>query len=217
MALDRRRSHGDEEYSSITLFSGPLCPDSHRVRLVLSEKEVAFNLVNVPNPNKLPEDLIVHNPDGTLPTLVDRNLVVYEPRIISEYLDERFPHPPLMPVEPMPRTQLRIALLHVEGEWYPRIRRALGSRSSTAEKAIRELKEDMLAHANMFRLKRFFMSDEFSLVDCAVAPLLWRFAYIGIALPANVARIMERYRKQVFSRHGFIRSLSREESQMPPG
>lgn len=217
MITDRRKSHWDEEYSSITLFSNPVCPESHRVRLVLAEKEVAFNLVNVPNPNKRPEDLIVHNPDGNLPTLVDRSLVIPEPRIISEYLDERFPHPPLMPVEPVPRTELRMTLLHVEKEWYPRIRRVLNARVSTAEKASRELKEDILAHVNMFRIKRFLMSDEFSLVDCAVAPLLWRFAEVGITFPANAARIMDRYRKRVFSRAGFISSLSREESRMSPG
>ena len=218
MALDRRESHGIEEHSSIVLFSNPVCPDSHRVRFVLAEKDVVFNLVNVPYPNKPPEDLVALNPGGVLPTLVDRDLVIDDPRIISEYLDERFPHPPLMPVEPMPRAKLRTALAYIEKEWYSRIRRVLNSaRPSTVDKASGELKEDVLAYVAMFKAKPFFMSDEFSLVDCAVAPLLWRFACIGITFPTGATRVIDRYRKQVFSRAGFIRGLSREESQMLSG
>ncbi len=215
MALGSRKSHGVEEHSSIVLFSNPVCPESHRIRLVLSEKDIAFNLVNVPNQNKPPEDLLTLNPGGRLPTLADRTLVIDEPRIISEYLDERFPHPPLMPVEPIPRAKLRIVLLHIEKEWYPLIRRALNPRSKNAEKASMKLTDDVLAHADMFKMKRFFMSDEFSLVDCAIAPLLWRFPGLGITLPPNVAKAINRYRRQVFSRSGFIRSLSQEESRMP--
>ena len=215
MVADTEKSHGAEEHSSIVLFSSPVCPESHRARLVLAEKDIVFSLVNVANPNKPPEDLITFNPSAHLPTLVDKNLVIDEPRIISEYLDERFPHPPLMPVEPVPRAKLRIALLHIEREWYPLIRRALNPRSKIAARASKELTHDVLAHADMFRMKRFFMSDEFSLVDCAVAPLLWRFAEIGIRFPPNATKIINRYRRQVFARPGFIRSLSREESRMP--
>ena len=212
--MEGRKFHGVEEHSSIVLFSNPVCPESHWVRLVLAEKDIVFSLENVLNPNKPPEDLISLNSGGKLPTLVDRSLVIDEPSIVGEYLDERFPHPPLMPVEPMYRAELRIVLLHVEKEWYSRIRRVLSSRSRTSDKAIKELKNDMLAHIGLFAIKRFFMSDEFSLVDCAVAPLLWRFAEIGITFPPAATKVIDRYRRRVFSRPGFIRSLSQEESQM---
>ena len=215
MVIDRRRSQGIEEHSSMVLYSGPTCPESHRVRFILAEKEVAFSLEIVPNIKKLPEDLISINPQGNLPTLSDRNLMIDEPRIIGEYLDERFPHPPLMPVEPMPRTRLRLALHHIERHWYTCLKRVLTARASTAGKAKKELKDGVLAHIDMFNVKHFFISDEFSLVDCAIAPLLWRFADIGITLPPKPARLIARYRERVFSRPGFIRSLSKEERDMP--
>ena len=197
------------------LFSGPTCPDSHRVRFVLGEKEVAFNLVTVSNLRRPPEDLIAVHPRGDVPTLADRNLVLYEPRIICEYLDERFPHPPLMPVEPMPRAHLRLALHHVEEQWYPLLRRVLTSRPSTVTRARKELRDNILAHVEMFSMKKFFISDEFSLVDCAVGPLLWRLPSVGITLPPKATRLISGYRERLFSRPGFIRSLTKEELDMP--
>lgn len=214
MSSDRKKFQTVEEHSSMILFSSPTCPESHRVRFVLAEKDVLFNLVSVPNLRKLPEDLLTVNPRGEVPTLADRDLVLYESRIISEYLDERFPHPPLMPVEPMPRAKLRLALHHVEEHWYPRLKRVLGSRQETSDKARKELRENILAHAEMFKFNRFFMSDEFSLVDCAVAPLLWRLSSIGIELPPKATRVLAGYLERVFSRPGFIRSLSREERNL---
>lgn len=198
----------------MVLFSSPSCPESHRVRFVLAEKDVLFNLATVANLRNPPEDLIAVNPRGEVPTLADRELVLYEPRVISEYLDERFPHPPLMPVEPMPRAKLRLALHHVEDQWYPRLKRILGSRQQTSARARKELRENILAHVEMFSFHRFFLSDEFSLVDCAVAPILWRLPSIGIEFPPKAGRLISRYREQVFSRPGFIRSLSGEERNM---
>ena len=114
MSASKKKNVAIEERSSMVLFSGPTCPESHCVRFVFSEKEVVYNLSTVPNLRKPPEDLIALNPKGHVPTLFDRNLMLYTPRIISEYIDERFPYPPLMPVEPMPRAHLRLALNHVE-------------------------------------------------------------------------------------------------------
>ena len=196
------------------LFSGLTCPESHWVRLVLAEKDVLFKLVVVTNLRKPPEDLIAVNARGDVPTLTNRKLMLYEPRIISEYLDELFPHPPLMPVEPVPRAHLRLSLHYVQHEWYSRLKRVLGSSVSTADRARKELKESILAYADVFRIKPFFMNDEFSLVDCAVAPLLWRLPIIGVKLPAKQEGIIARYQERVFSRQGFIRSLTGEERQM---
>lgn len=214
MADDKKKFQNVEEHSSMVLFSSPSCPESHRVRFVLAEKDVLFNLATVANLRNPPEDLISVNPRGEVPTLADRNLVLYEPRIISEYLDERFPHPPLMPVEPMPRARLRLVLHHVEEQWYPRLKRITGSRQRTSDRARKELRESILAHAEMFSLHRFLMSDEFSLVDCAVAPILWRLPSVGIEFPPKTGRAISYYKEQVFSRPGFIRSLSGEERNL---
>ena len=214
MTSDKKKSLTIEEHSSMVLFSGPSCPDSHRVRLVFSEKDVAYNLSSVPNPKKPPEDLIALNSQGHIPTLADRNLMLYQPRIISEYLDERFPYPSLMPVEPLPRAHLRLALHHIEEIWYPCLKRILTSGPSTVNRARKELREDILSHAHMFEVKRFFLSDELSLVDCAVAPVLWRLPSVGIELPPKQTQAITRYREHVFARPGFIRSLSMEERDM---
>ncbi len=215
--MERRDAQGLEEHSPMILFSGATCLDSHRVRFVLAEKDVSFNLFPVSNVRNPPEDLIALNPQGKVPTLADRNLVLYGARIINEYLDERFPHPPLMPVEPMPRARLRLALQHIEEQWYVLLKRILGGSQSTADRARKELRESILSHIDMFNMKRFFISNEFSLVDCAVAPLLWRLSIAGIELPPKQTRAISRYRELVFSRAGFIRSLTSEERQMHLG
>lgn len=217
MIIDKKKNQLIEEYSSMVLFSGPTCPESHRVRFVLAEKEVAFNLVTVPNLRKPPEDLIAINPRGDVPALADRNLVLCEPRIICEYLDERFPHPPLMPVEPMPRAHLRLALHHIENQWYPLLKRILVARRGTVARMRKDLRERILAHIDMFSMKKFFISDDFSLVDCAIGPLLWRLPSIGITLTPKATRLISSYREQLFSRPGFIRSLTKEELDMPLG
>lgn len=214
MVIDKKKALGVEEHPSIVLFSGMTCPESHRVRFVLAEKDIMFKVVRVHNVKKPPEDLLAINSRGDVPTLADRKLVLYGPRIITEYLDERFPHPPLMPVEPMQRAHLRLALHHVEQEWYTRLKRVLRSGSSTADRARKELKESILAQFDAFRIKTFFMSDEFSLVDCAVAPLLWRLPSIGVEFPPRKASVIAQYQDRIFARSGFIWSLTAEERQL---
>ena len=164
--------------SVMTLFSAPTDPWSHRARLVLAEKGIAIELVNC-DPLKLPEDLLDLNPYHSVPTLVDRDLVLYDSRVIIDYLDERFPHPPLMPIDPVTRAQFRVALYRVERDWYGLAQDIeLDRESKSAAHSRKILCEAICASAEVFKAKPFFLSDEFSLVDASIAPILWRLPYL---------------------------------------
>jgi len=138
------------------------------------------------DPLNLPEDVMDLNPYGTAPTLVDRDLVLYDSRIILEYLDERYPHPPLLPVDPVSRATFRMYIYRVEADWYCRVEEILGG-GKAAEKARKELKESLIASAPVMAAKPYFMSDEFSVVDASIAPLLWRLPHLGIELSGKAA------------------------------
>jgi RNA polymerase-associated protein len=197
----------------MTLFSKPTCIHSHRTRLVLAEKNINIEIVNVEGPD-LPEDLLDLNPYHTVPTLVDRDLVLYDSRVIIEYLDERFPHPPLMPVDPVTRAQFRLALFRIETDWYPLAQQLdQESERKQAGKARKVLKESILAGADLFAARSFFMSDEFSLVDASIAPVLWRLPYWGIELGPRADPI-EAYMRRVFERRSFQQSLTELEQEM---
>lgn len=199
--------------SVMTLFSKPTCIHSHRTRLVLAEKNINIEIVNVDGPD-LPEDLMDLNPYHTVPTLVDRDLVLYDSRVIIEYLDERFPHPPLMPVDPVTRAQFRLALFRIETDWYELAEQfdAEGENKLPA-KSRKMLRESVLASVELFAAKQFFLSDEFSLVDCSIAPILWRLPVYGIELGSQSAAI-EAYMKRVFERRSFQASLTELEQEM---
>lgn len=199
--------------SVMTLFSRPTCIHSHRTRLVLAEKNINIDIVNVDGPD-LPEDLMDLNPYHTVPTLVDRDLVLYDSRVIIEYLDERFPHPPLMPVDPVTRAQFRLALFRIETDWYRLAEEfeAEGERKLSA-KSKKMLRESILASADLFSAKQFFLSDEFSLVDCTIAPVLWRLPAYGIDLGSRATSV-EDYMKRVFERRSFQQSLTELEQEM---
>ena len=186
--------------SVMTLFSKPTCLHSHRTRLVLAEKNINIEIVSVNGP-ELPEDLMDLNPYHTVPTLVDRDLVLYDSRVIIEYLDERFPHPPLMPVDPVTRAQFRLALFRIETDWYQLAEEADADGRLSA-KSRKLLRESILASVELFSAKQYFLSDEFSLVDCSIAPILWRLPVYGIELGSQAGPI-EAYMKRVFERRSF--------------
>ena len=200
--------------SIMTLFSDPACIQSHRTRIVLSEKDIVADIVQIDQNNK-PEDLSVLNPYNSVPTLVDRDLILYDSRIIMEYFDERFPHPPLMPVDPVSRSKSRLALFHIEKDWYRPIDTILHSSPDASEQARGELKDSLINSIEIFSAKPYFLSDEFSLVDCSIAPLLWRLPSLQIELPATAKAITE-YASRVFDRPCFRSSLSEEELEMHP-
>lgn len=201
--------------SGMTLFSDPHCAQSHRTRIVLAEKDITVDVMHI-DPNNKPEDLLDVNPYNSVPTLIDRELVLYDARVIMEYLDERFPHPPLMPVDPVSRSKSRLALFHIEKDWYVPLNNIKSTDSAVSEAAKKSLQESILSTVEVFSAKPYFLSDEFSLVDCSIAPILWRLPYLGIKLGATAKPIMQ-YAERVFDRPSFRSSLSEEEVEMWPG
>lgn len=199
--------------SVMILFSGANDLYSHQVRIVLAEKGVSVE-INQVSPDNLPEDLVELNPYGSVPTLVDRELVLYNSRIIMEYLDERFPHPPLMPVYPVSRGSSRLMMHRIKNDWYSL---AAKIQSDDDAQARRELTEGLLAIAPVFAEYPYFMSEEFSLVDCYLAPLLWRLPELGIELPAQGSKDIKAYMLRVFERDSFQASLTEEERDLRNG
>jgi len=183
----------------------------HRTRIVLAEKDIAHESIIVDS-RSLPEDLIDLNPYSSLPTLVDRDLVLYNSRVIMEYLEERFPHPPLMPVGPVARAQTRLALFRVENDWYPLAEIIETKGEKAAVKARKELMESLAASADVFSAMPYFLSEDFSLVDASIAPLLWRLPHYGIELPKAAKAILS-YADRLFDRDGFQRSLTEGERE----
>ncbi len=197
--------------SVMTLYSDPQSIDCHRVRFVLAEKNVTVDIIDV-DPLALPEDVMDLNPYGTLPTFADRDLTVYDAMIAMEYLDERFPHPPLLPVDPVSRTASRLLQYRVNRDWYSLVERILAG-GKDATKARKELKESLISTAPIFDARPFFMSEEFSLVDCSVAPLLWRLPMLGVD-PGPKAKPLQAYAERIFSRQAFQDSLTELEREM---
>jgi len=198
--------------SVMTLYSGISDPHSHRTRIVLSEKGINADIIEV-QPNNLPEDLLQLNPYGTLPTIVDRDLVLYEPNIIAEYLDERFPHPPLLPVYPVARAKCRQMIYRIEQDWYTLLNQIETGNEKDSKAARKKLQDSLVSLAPLFSGKPYFLSDEFTLVDCCLAPLLWRLPRLGIELPA-AAKVINTYTERLFKRPSFKASLSEAEMEL---
>lgn len=198
--------------SVMTLFSGDSDVYSHRVRIVLAEKGINVDIVPVDAAN-LPEDLIDLNPYNTVPTLVDRDLVLYNSQVIMEYLDKRFPHPPLMPVDPVSRANNRLMLHRIEEDLYGQLDIVLTGGEKAVAKAKKEIRDNLVMVSPIFEQKPYFLSDEFSLVDCALAPLLWRLPALNIALPKQAAPLLG-YADRIFARESFQASLSEAEREM---
>ena len=203
------------KHSSMVFFSDGEDHYSQRVRMVLAEKGVAVEIINVEK-NQYPEDLVALNPYNSLPTLVDRDLVLYETMIMMEYLDERFPHPPLLPVYPVARAQSRLFAHRIQKDWCGLVDTIVAGRSkeTVIEKARKELREGLITIAPIFTEKEFFMSDEFTLVDCCFAPILWRLPALGISLPPKSAKPLTDYMNRMFRRESFQASLSEAEMDM---
>lgn len=199
--------------SIMTLFSGPMDYDSHQVRLVLAEKSVSVEIENVCAYDEL-EDLVDLNPYNSLPTLVDRELVVYDAGIIMEYLDERFPHPPLMPVYPVARAESRRNMYRVRRDLYSLVHVLKRGSDAEAETARAQLKDALVSISQIFAEKPYFLSDEFSLVDCTFVPLLWRLPEFDIEITVKEAPGLIQYMERVFSRPSFRKSMSEDEMEM---
>jgi len=198
--------------SVMTLFSSALDIHSHRVRIVLAEKGVTVDVLNI-DIEVPPEEMIELNPYGTVPTLLDRDLVLYQTNIIMEYLDERFPHPPLLPVYPVARAKSRLMVHRIEQDWYSLLDKIENGNKKEADTARTELRDNLVSLAPVFADSEFFLSEEFSLVDCTISPLLWRLPKLGISLPSQ-AKAVEKYAQRMFERASFQASLSESEREI---
>jgi stringent starvation protein A len=199
--------------SVMTLFSAPDCPDSHRARIVIAEKDITADIVQIDR-TQMSEDLTDLNPYNSVPTLVDRDLVLYDSRLIIEYLDERFPHPPLMPVDPVSRAKARLLMYRVERDWYSLIYQFDEADKKQQAQLRKRLRESLLTSAPLFMEARpYLLGEEFSLVDCSVIPVLWRLGHYGIQLPPAAAAITE-YANSMFERPAVRNSLSEAERDM---
>ncbi len=211
-----RRVVRDADYSwgtgtMMNLYSGTTCPFSHRCRIVLYEKQMDFQVIDVDLFNK-PEDIAVINPYNRVPVLVDRDLVLYESNIINEYIDERFPHPQLMPPDPIMRARARQLLFTMEHELFSHIE-TLEKNLKAAEKSRQHVRDRLTELAPIFIKQKHMLGDEFSMLDVAIAPLLWRLDHYGIELSKAAAPLMK-YAERVFSRQGFIDALTPSEKIM---
>ena len=201
--------------SSMTFFSDSSSHYSHRVRIVLAEKGVTVDLVEADSAHP-PAELSELNPYNSLPTLVDRDLVLYESKVMMEYLDERFPHPPLLPVYPVARAESRLFIHRIEKDWCALIDSIQHTRSDNViEKSTKELRESITGIAPIFAEKPFFMSDEFTLVDCCIAPILWRLPSLGVDIKSTKqTKPLLEYQDRLFNRESFQLSLSEQEREM---
>ncbi|MBC9070521.1 glutathione S-transferase N-terminal domain-containing protein [Thauera sp. CAU 1555] len=195
----------------MNLYSGTTDPFSHRCRIVLFEKGMDFEVIDVDLYNK-PEDIAVINPYNRVPVLVDRDLVLYESNIINEYIDERFPHPQLMPPDPIMRARARQLLHTFELELFSHID-ALEKNQKGVDKNRAHVRDQLVQLAPIFTKQKFMLGDEFSMLDVAIAPLLWRLEHYNIELPKAAAPLMK-YAERIFSRQGFIDALTPSEKVM---
>lgn len=188
------------------LYSGKDCPHSHRTRIVASEKDIQMD-INWVDENDLPQEVLELNPANDVPLLVDRDLVLYNSYVVMEYLDERFPHPPLMPVDPVSRAQARLMLSRIEKDWYQGMSLLMSGNSKKVQEAARQVIRDGLAAiAPIFARQEYMIGDAFSLVDCSLGPLIWRLPQLGIELPKAASPLLA-YGERLFRREGFRESL----------
>ncbi|MDW7535076.1 MAG: glutathione S-transferase N-terminal domain-containing protein [Candidatus Nitrotoga sp.] len=196
----------------MTLYSGTTDPFSQRCRIVLYEKGMDFQIIDVDVFNK-PEDLAIVNPYNMVPVLVERDLVLSESNIINEYIDERFPHPQLMPADPVMRARARLFLYRFESEMFCHIGALESGVQKTVDKARLAVYDSLTQIAPIFAKQKFMLNDEFSMLDVAIAPLLWRLDHYGIRLASEAAPLMK-YAERLFSRPAYSEAMTPAEKAM---
>jgi RNA polymerase-associated protein len=194
------------------LYSGTTCPFSHRCRFVLYEKGMDFQVIDVDLYNK-PEDIAVMNPYNRLPVLVERDLILYESNIINEYIDERFPHPQLMPADPVMRARARLMLFNMEVELFSQIDALESGKEKQVDRSRQHVADRLVELAPVFTKTKYMLGDDFTMLDVAIAPLLWRLDHYGIKLGKTAAPLMK-YAERIFSRPAFIEALTPSEKVM---
>ena len=196
----------------MTLYSGTTDPYSHRCRIVLFEKGMDFQVIDVDLANK-PEDLAVINPHNTVPVLVERDLVLEQANIINEYIDERFPHPQLIPADPVMRARARLFLHNFEEQLFNHIKDLESDNQKAADKARATIRDNLTQIVPLFSKQEYILGDDFSMLDVAIAPLLWRLGHYGIELPKQAAPLLK-YAERIFSRPAYIEAMTPSEKAM---
>lgn len=197
----------------MTLFSDPADFNSHRLRVVVKEKDISMDIVEV-DPLAIPEDVLLASPYGTLPALVERDLKLYDPLVMIEFLDERYPFPPMMPIDPQVRATARQTLNYLRREWEPMMHIILrGEDKKAADKARKFLKEEVLKLVPIFQHKPYFMSDDYTVVDVTLSVIFWRLTSMGIEIP-KTQKTFHEYCKRMFAREAFRDSLTDLELEM---
>jgi RNA polymerase-associated protein len=210
--LEKSIMVNNNKRSMMTVYSDPECPFSHRTRIVIQEKNITVNIEQLFD-GHLPEEIAAASPYGTTPVLLERDITLFDANIINAYFDERFLQPPLMPSDPASRATSRSMLYRIDKDWYSLWRALIGLEKGKMNKARKTVQEDLTVLAPLFAQSEFFMSDEFSLLDCSLAPLLWRLPLLKIKLPEK-AKAVEEYAERIFSRPSFQASLSEQERAM---
>jgi RNA polymerase-associated protein len=195
----------------LTLYTTADDVQCHRARLVLAAKAVSYERVLV-DPSRPPEDLVDLNPYASTPTLVDRDLTLFDASVVCEYLDERYPHPPLMPIDPQSRARLRVAAVRIEKDWLPEVA-AIQQGGRPADAARKRLRDQLLSTLPLFKAAKFFLNPEMSLADCLVAPVIWRLPWLGVDLGREGKPIID-YGERLFQSQGFARSMTDQEKAM---
>jgi RNA polymerase-associated protein len=196
----------------MTLYSGSTDPYSHRCRIVLFEKDMDFEIIDVDMHNK-PEEIASISPSGKMPVLVERDLILTESNIINEYIDERFPHPQLMPPDPVMRARARLVLFNFEHDLFTHVNTLEHSLGKGSDKARLEIRDSLSQLTPILTKQKYLMNDEFSMLDVAIAPLLWRLEHYGIELPKVAAPVLK-YRERLFSRPAFFNDLTPTEKAL---
>ena len=196
----------------MTLYSGTTCPFSQRCRFVLYEKGMDFQIIDVDLFNK-PEDLAVMNPYNQVPVLVERDLILYESNIINEYIDDRFPHPQLMPADPVMRARARLFLYRFEQEMFSHVINIEKGTPKQADKGRQTIRDALTQIAPVFAKQKYMLGEEFSMLDVAIAPLLWRLDQYQVEIPKTAAPLLK-YAERLFSRQAFIDSMTASEKAM---
>lgn len=194
------------------LYSGASCPFSHRCRIVLHEKGMDFEIRDV-DMHGLPEEVAAMNPYNQLPILVERDLILYESNIINEYIDERFPHPQLMPADPVMRARARLFLFNFERDLFSYVRQIMEGPQKAADKARSIIRDNLTAIAPIFAKQKYMLGEDYTMLDVAIAPLLWRLDHFGIIMPKQAAPLLK-YAERIFSRPAFIDALTPVEKAM---
>ena len=197
--------------NALTLYTTADDIQCHRARLVLAAKAVNYERVLVDRAQP-PQDLTDLNPYGSTPTLIDRDLTLFDAAVVCEYIDERYPHPPLMPIDPQSRARLRVATVRMEKDWLPEVA-AIRAGGRPADAARKRLREQLLSTVPLFKASKFFLNPEMSLADCLVAPVIWRLSWLGVDLGREGKPIID-YGERLFHSPGFARSMTDDEKAM---